>query len=539
MGMKRPHTSRAVWCLALVVSLGACTDLGVTNNNDPDRENLVEPGDVVSLVSSSFNTWFNGVYYYCGPGLGLSNQTFQHNAPWSNCGMDQYGRIPRAGLNNQLANEHYVQLSRVWKESYRANAAVADGLGALDDPEISAELGPEMVTQLKAFGKFIQGLSLATLALFYDRGFVVDENTDREEPQGPVDYSALMEAALAYFDDAIDLANSATFDLPVHWMQAHLTSQELALLAHSYQARFRAQVARTPEERAAVDWDSVIDDVDSGLISTLTLHMDWNTNWENSFLHYATYPNWSQLAYFMYGMADQGGDVSEWLSLPLTEKSYQFADGRPVLIVTPDLRFPQGTTVEEQRGNPGTYFRITPASQVGDTWQKPGRGTWRWSWYKPGYGRGLDYGSLGVLDQPEITLAEMRLLKAEGLYRTGDRAGAANIINETRVPSGLNATDASGTNTSCVPKLPDGSCGDLWEMLKWEKRMETVWTGVAGAAWFFDGRGWGDLWKGTPLQFPISCPELHVLELLPCNTFGGPGGELSSPGSTYNFPFEG
>ena len=146
---------------------------------------------------------------------------------------------------------------------------------------------------------------------------------------------------------------------------------------------------------------------------------------------------------------------------------------------------------------------------------------------------------MGIDGSPEITLVEMRLLKAEGLYRSGNRAGAAAIVNETRVPAGLNATDGAGTNTSCVPRLPDGSCGDLWEMLKWEKRMETVWTGVAGVGWYFDGRGWGDLWKDTPLQFPIPCREIQILQMMPCNTYGGPGGEMGSPGSTYHFPGEG
>jgi hypothetical protein len=146
---------------------------------------------------------------------------------------------------------------------------------------------------------------------------------------------------------------------------------------------------------------------------------------------------------------------------------------------------------------------------------------------------------LEVLDQPEVYLAEMRLLKAEGLYRKGDLAGAASIVNETRTAAGLSPTDASGTNLECVPRLPDGSCGDLWEMLKWEKRMETVWTGLAGGNWFFDGRGWGDLWKDTPLQLPVPCLELELMQMTPCNSFGGPGGAVGSPGSTYNFPFEG
>jgi len=50
-------------------------------------------------------------------------------------------------------------------------------------------------------------------------------------------------------------------------------------------------------------------------------------------------------------------------------------------------------------------------------------------------------------EQPQMTLAEVRLLKAEGLYRMGDPAGAAAIVNETRTAAGLNPTDASGTKT--------------------------------------------------------------------------------------------
>lgn len=141
--------------------------------------------------------------------------------------------------------------------------------------------------------------------------------------------------------------------------------------------------------------------------------------------------------------------------------------------------------------------------------------------------------------QPEITLAEMRLLKAEGLYRRGDLAGAAAIVHETRVVAGLNPTDAFGSNTSCVPRLPDGSCGGLWEMLKWEKRLEVVWTGLAGANWWFDGRGWGDLWKDSPLHYPVPCEELTILQMLPCNSYGGPGGPMASPGSTYQYTGEG
>jgi hypothetical protein len=66
---------------------------------------------------------------------------------------------------------------------------------------------------------------------------------------------------------------------------------------------------------------------------------------------------------------------------------------------------------------------------------------------------------------------EQNLLKAEAQYRLNNHAAAAALVNVTRTAAGLNATDANGTNSSCVPRLPDGSCGGLLEMIKWERRM--------------------------------------------------------------------
>jgi hypothetical protein len=520
-------------------------DLNVTNPNQPDTKRaLSNPEDVGALLEGAYNVWFQGVLGTSAPlngtpGLSLSNQAFQHAAPWLNFAMEEYSRIPRVAIQTDPAFRYYPTTSWAWEYSYRALSALATGLRALERPETAAEIGEEGVARYRAYASFVQGLAHGTVALLYDRGFVLDESTDISLPQPPLGYGALMERALGYLDQAIALAGAGSLTFPFEWMREELDSPGLIRLARSYQARFRAQVARTPEERAAVDWAAVIADVDAGIRAAHALDVERWTPWENFYLEYATYSPWSQLPYFMYGMADQSGAVAAWYALPLAEKSYRLPDGRPVLIVTPDLRFPQGATVEKQRARPGRSFRIMAKAEEGNTWQRPDRGAWRWSWYKAGPAVGEDYYLTGEpAVQPEMTLAEMRLLKAEGLFRRGDRAGAAAIVNETRVAAGLSPADAAGANPSCVPRLPNGTCGDLWEMLKWEKRMETVFTGHAGAAWFFDGRGWGDLWKDTPLQHPIPCPELEVLGLVPCNTFGGPGGSIGSPGSSYNFPFE-
>jgi hypothetical protein len=521
----------------LLMGAGACADLEVVNLNAPDAgRSLATAGDVESLIGGAYNTWFNGIYSYSGPGMFLSNAAFQHNAPWSNAGMEHYGRLPRIAIENDIAAANYGNTSRVWFRSYRAAAALADGLKALDDPDIADELGASSVARAKAYAKFVQGVSHATVAVLYDRGFIVDEATDLTAAQEPVDYTAMMAAAAGYFDEAISLCGTS-FTLPFSWMQADITNTQLAEIAHSFKARFQANVARTPAERAALNWSGIISDINAGVDETLMLYYDDYGGWSQDVIGYVTYPGWSQSSYFIWGMADQSGDYQRWLALSLDNKSYQFADGEPVLIVTPDLRWPQGTTVAEQRATTGLYAEIVSAGDAGDTWKKPERGKWRWSYYK--HVRGRNYWFDGVMDQPEIRIAEMRLLKAEGLYRNGDLAGAAAIINETRTAAGLNATNAAGLNTSCVPKLPNGSCGNLWEMLKWEKRNENIGTGIAGAGMWFDSRGWGDLWFESPLQLPIPCGELQVLQLLPCNTYGGPGGEMAAAKSTYAWPFEG
>jgi hypothetical protein len=141
-----------------------------------------------------------------------------------------------------------------------------------------------------------------------------------------------------------------------------------------------------------------------------------------------------------------------------------------------------------------------------------------------------DAGWAGPL--PVLTRAEMQLLKAEGLLQTGDAAGAATIINQTRVGNGGLAPVTQGSNPDCVPKLPSGACGDLLEALKWEKRLET-WATRMGS-WFFDSRGWGDLVQGTAVHYPVPAKELLVLRA-PLYTFGGVGQPGAAGPSTYNF----
>lgn len=523
----------------LLFGAAGCTDLEVKNPNDPDRGGaLANPSDVESLVSGSFNSWYSATHtYYVLP---LSSMSFQHSAPWANFGMHNYSLFPRASLINSPTDGNYTLIDVPWSRNYRAIAAAAEGMRAINNPEtgIADQLGADRVTRANAFGKFVLGMAHASVAVLYDQGFVVDETTDLTVEQEPVSSEDVMAAAIGYFQEAIDLATANDFDIPSSWVMSgdgeDVPADEFARMAHSYRAAFRASMPRTPEERSSVDWDAVLADIDAGVEDDWFMNQDYYAGWYNSFLDYGTWESWQQIPYFLFGMGDTSGNYQTWLNTPLADRQ-PIIDGEDILIVTPDERFPQGSTLAEQEENPGTKLFIN--AYRGSNWAQAARGTWRWSYYH-NYEHD-PYNSWSSFVVEDIEREELDLLAAEAYYWKGDYAAAAALINKTRVAAGLNATDAAGTNTSCVPKLPDGSCGDLLEMLKWEKRLEVWHTGmVYGVPFYFDSRRWGDHYVGTTLEFPIPGGELQTLQM-PSYSFGGVGGESASGGSSYAWPSEG
>ena len=544
--MKAFHKASLVATL-LLSGAAACADLDVANVNNPDRTRAIRtPGDVESLIAGSYAQWWVGNNDYAGASLFLSVASFQHSSTAANAGMLRYGAIPRVPITNDRTHPDYANFAYPWYQSYKALAATADAMRAIKtDTLVSKGLGASATTRARAFGRFIQGISHASVAALYDKGYIVDETVpvlDPEQPGGyarltPVGYQQLMTKALTYLDSAIAISKSANFTLPAGWMSREVSSAELVRIAHSLKARYRANVARTPAERQAVDWNAVLADVMAGVDEDFNVDLIYiDTNWTvNAYIWYAQDQGWQQANYFVHGMADQSGNYQRWLAKPVSQRD-AVLDGAPVLIVTPDERFPQGTTLAQQTDNPGKYFWITPST--GASWTQPARGTWRWSYYWQTYGYELVYEG-STTEWGEIRVAEMDFLAAEAYFRTNRVDMAVDIINDYRTANGLNETNAAGLNTSCVPKLPSGACGNLFEMLKWEKRLETWGVGLMSAPWYFDGRGWGDLYRGTPLQLPIPAVDLQVVtgETAPY-TFGGVGGPSASPGSSYAWPGE-
>jgi hypothetical protein len=485
-----------------------------------DTEGLSAAAFAENRLRESFRRWWLTETQLGSPGFMLSVQSFQHSTWAANWGMYFYSEYPRTAIVNDPAHQYYPFWTSAWTGSYSGIAALRQGWEAAGGwPDQRAE----------AFAKFLLGLHLGNVALLYDQGLVVNESQDPATAQlSP--YDQVMAAALAALDEATLLAAPGSFIIPPEWTSLPMSADQLRWLAYSMKARFRANVARTPAERAAVNWAQVGNDAFFGTSGDFNMQIDWG-DWTHYTGFYMTVESagWSQQQYQYLGMADQSGRYQTWINRPVAER-HPLLGSDPFIIVTPDNRFPQGATLADQRFNPGRYY-FAPSTAV---WGQPTRGTHRWSYYADQRFRAWRTNNGPFTWFPS---EERALLRAEAYFRTGSLTQAASLINSTRVAAGLNATNAAGLNTSCVPKLPNGSCGNLFEMLKWEYRLETQFQGMFGAPWYFLGRGWGDHYRGTQLQFPVPCAVLQARGMA-CYTLGGVGGNSASPGSFYAWPFE-
>jgi hypothetical protein len=551
---------------ALVVGLlgtGAC-DLVVSNPNQPETARvLASATDVESLIGTYYKRWHEGLYRNT-TNVALMGfvQSFEDFSSLSNNCMGQRVTIPRPANDNSIGNGCAAEQQKVYSYMNEVNRVASSVLTTLNKPGFT--LGSSnQDNRAKAFAQFLRGISLGYAALVYDSSAVTDETTDAQDPGTLKGYADVAIAAEDALQKAIDNANAAGtgangFPLPASWISSTTTFDkvEFIKLARSYRARIRANVARTPTERAAVDWALVIADAQNGI----TANHDNITNsvsgpFNGVVDQVYSYGTWHQMSPFIIGMADTSGAFAAWIGKSLAARG---ADG-PFTMATPDLRWPQGSTRAAQQAD-FALAQCNGAAQVCKRYfvnrptanDPPSSPTWGlsnydharwWSWRTAGDGGSARNGKLIFM-----TLAEMNLLEAEGQMRKGNFAAAATLINKTRQANGglpaitaLDATTLVPGGNACVPKVPVGpsfntvACGNMMEALKWEKRMETAYTGFI--QWFMDGRGWGDLPEGTPTEWAPPYQDLQARGRTGTQIYSVGGGNLpfSAVKGTYGY----
>lgn len=528
-------TIRLLAMAATTALLGACVNepLAVDNKNNPDVDRVyASPTNVETTVSQLFKNMYNGLYgnpESLWPGT--MSFSFESHSQLGNFGMGARAAIPRNPIDNSLGNTYNVANLRVFDQLSRNAKSAANTIRAINGfAAANVSMGSKARdTKAKSFAYFALGYALGEISLVYDSVAIITPLLASDEIPPLSISSAGVTAALEMLDSAEAIANSAAstdgvggWPIPIEWMS---TAQAIdkptwVRMIHSYRAKFRAGVARTPAERNAVNWTKVIADATTGINADFVVFANATTGWSAATIgQLRTSSGWSQMTPMILGMADSTGAYDAWLGTALNART-------PFLLRTADRRFPSGETRAAQQAvtGPSTagpalgsilYFRNRPTGDdtAGEAW-----GTWYYDNWR--FWSIAENGGNG----PYIvyTVAESDLLAAEGYLKTGNITAAAQLIDKTRVRAGLpklegvvtTLTQAVPGGASCVPRVPQApnytttACGNIFEALKWEKRLEAQFTGHA--QWYIDSRGWGDLVQGTPLEWPVPYQEIFA-----------------------------
>jgi hypothetical protein len=503
----------------LLLAAMACQDLAVTNPNEPDRERATkQPVSAESFVATSFRTFWPVAGHDDYPSWAFSTMAREITSGFADFGQLETSAEPRTAWNNSPVNARNNVAEVPWYGLYRTISSVNDALIAIDSGLVVVDA--QRTARTHAVGKFMQGVSHAYLAFYYDSAVVTDEKLALDTITKPQfkGYKDVAAAALTQLDDAIAVAQAGPdFSLPGDsWFFQDMSRAEFIRLANSYAARVLAYTPRTRAERDAVDWAKVIQRIDAGITTDFAPVAQpdilWD-DWKRLIARVRSGPpsDFGRPSYWTLGPADSTNGFVNWAATPVASR-------QPFQIVTKDRRI-QGPTGPSSAGtyvgyNKATIFAVS-------------RGTYRWSYYYfKRYGTGSSWQNG---PQPAMTVTEMNLLKAEALIRLNRAAEAVPLINLTRVANGNLppvTVDGPPDEPGCVPRKLDGSCGSLWDALRYEKGIELL--GMDGVRAFFDARGWQTLPQDTFVQLPIPGRELGVLQR-PLYSYGGPGGESSAP----------
>lgn len=558
--MNLRYVRRSALALTALAAIAACdaeSTLSVENTNNPDVERAFATADgIQAIISNGVSQMLGAVNPCCGLMPAAMVMSFESYGSVANFGMNLRATIPRAPIDNNRGNATQAENHRDFLQQSLRGRTVANAVAALDRfTKGGGSLGNEGLTlRARSFGFFSIAIANGQMALMYDSVAVARPALESTEVPPLQGYKDAMGVALAQLDSAIAIAAAAraatggagAFPLPLTWIrkQGGATSYEdYVRLMRSFKARFRAGMARTPAERAAVNWNEVIADATNGITSDFILDLNANEGWGHGWLSQAmVLTGWHGMTPYIIGMADTSNNYQSWLAVGRGSRT-QF------LIHTPDKRFPAGNDRAAQQAAspaatavlPTVYYRNRPNGEdtPGEAWGNSPYDFVRFRSYRQ---------NASIGPWVWVSRTENDLLRAEGLINVNRASEAVPLINRTREINGLQPFAAGSTTASrapaqagagansCVPRTPTGpggalECGTLFEALKWEKRMETIFTGYA--QWFIDSRGWGDLAVGTATQWPVPYQEMDARRQPFYNSLTGP--EWIAPSNTYGF----
>lgn len=499
-----------------------CQSLEVTNPNSPDINTVF--GSSQNLEAALTGSW----RAFWGVAQGARTNATSPVVQLSILGNELTSadalpltitQEPRVAIDNR--DQGGWANRKPWYDLYESIASAREAfqaingglkIGAVDAATPNGADTP----RARVFAKFLIGASNIYLGLIFDKAFMNDEKTIPSNYTYELKpYQDMLANGTRILREAIAEAKAApNFSIPGSFINGTpISRDDFVRIMYSYITRAEVYGARTPTDRAAVNWTAVLVRLDSGITRDFAQQADLTIGATSSaYYQYSNLQTNGRTSNRLIGPADTSGEYQRWLGRSL-------GDRNQITIVSPDRRIHgvAGPTTA------GTRFAYLPNQTMSTT-----NGTYMHSRYRNV--RYLltptnNYYQTGLITT--MSLDEMKFLRAEALYRLNRLPEVIALINPTRVAAGLKPVTVDGppAGRDCVPRKDDGSCGTLFDALQYEKRIELFPT--EAMITFADARGWGKLLPGTPVHFPVHGRELETLGL-PYYTIGG-GGAGSAP----------
>jgi hypothetical protein len=587
--MRIRNMARGLGVLAAVVVATSCKSLDIENPNEPSSRILTDPNVLESVAGGTMRQWFNQYSTLEGTGV-LNTQARTLSASWNNGNMNFYSSIdinatdttadPSAwtrgtrSWQNDLSAAARTSVEVEWFGMYSALSAANDALRAIRSGGVV--IGSEARTKrAETIAQLMQGASLMVIALNYDQGYYVDENTTEQDlpTLQRIPRRELRDSALKKLDAAIALADANTFTTESGWANGITYSNtDIAKIANTMAAMLLTWYPRDDAEASTagvVDWAKVASYASKGMSTgtpvTLAFNGDGCSAWCQAMMPWFT--DWST--------GRVSTRVAHFLDPATQIDPYPLGVGSPQPN-SPDKRLGDGSFGDEslqevydnipRTPNAGTDFAYSPTGEVYNNargyYHQSNIGIIRWDESK---NQDPTKQWAGYSYSPVITSMINDLLWAEALLRQGGAANlttAASLIDKTRVGRGGLSSAALAVGTPGSPAdgpcmsngrlAKDGGPCTLWSMLLYENEIEMLQLGPAGfwnqrhlpvvkaTAWeratgcrkpptgctpnpntIFNGpRYIQGLLPGTPREMPVPAKELAI-KAEPFYTFGG------------------
>ncbi len=519
--------------LAVVLLSGGC-NLDTENPNAPDAGRaFVDPSGLSQLLGGAVRTWVEtrGGYFSA---LVLTTMADNYTASWNNAALRFYSSVgvecpSRCGWSNSATAPEAAGGPNVegqWYGNYTVLSSASDVLRAISDGlcfDTNCEVDNTLTSRNTTIAKMLQGMALAGIALNYDQGFIVDEETDPSTvatlPFSPRE--EIRDAAITKLEEAYTEAGVKSWTTPAEWHGVgggrSYSNEQIQQLIRTMQAELLALFPRNAAENEQVAWAQVATYASEGVSSGAAF--DWEFYVDPSGNAFSAVPlDWVKI----WGNSIGTMRVDTRVAALLTtnhQHPWPEPNGNPCPTISADRRVGDGSWGPEDDFN--GYATIAATANAGTDFACSGvpifpaaRGQYHQSNLVH-----IRYNHLAYLGEnlpefdmngqdPFYTTQMNDLLWAEGLIRSGNNVLGAQKINNSRVGRGG------------LPPLTGAESEDaLLAALQYEQEIEFM--GQGGTP-FYNRRRIDGLQPGTPRHMPVPAKELDVL-VREVYSFGGPG----------------